>query len=116
MTDRLYVTLQTLLNARGYDKGMYFTHEQCTAINALWTGYKTRVERAESDYKLLERSVVEMGVSLDKMLARAERAERMVERLIEAGKKLSIIALLNTREDKETWERWQALVAEWRAR
>jgi hypothetical protein len=40
---------------------------------------------------------------------------QMVERLIEAGKKLSIIALLNTREDIETWERWHALVAEWQA-
>lgn len=46
---------------------------------------------------------------------RAEKAEAMVERLIEAGKKLSIIALLNTREDIETWERWHALVAEWQA-
>jgi transposase-like protein len=46
--------------------------------------------------------------------AERDRAFQMVERLIEAGKKLSIIALLNTREDKETWERWHALVAEWR--
>jgi hypothetical protein len=51
----------------------------------------------------------------DALLKRAERAEQMVERLIEAGKKLSIIALLNTREDIETWERWHALVAEWQA-
>jgi hypothetical protein len=47
------------------------------------------------------------------IINRAVRAEQMVERLIEVGKKLSIIALLNTREDIETWERWHALVAEW---
>jgi len=71
-----------------------------------------------SETKLYEqkRANRHLIVELDLANCRAERAERMVERLIEAGKKLSIIALLNTREDKETWERWQALVAEWRAR
>jgi hypothetical protein len=54
-------------------------------------------------------------LAIEILKSRAERAEQMVERLIEAGKKLSIIALLNTREDIETWERWHALVAEWQA-
>lgn len=30
-----YIKLNTLLSARGYDKGMYFTHEECTALFSL---------------------------------------------------------------------------------
>jgi len=40
-----------------------------------------RSERAESDYKLLERSVDEMGVSLDKTMKRAEEAEDFAKTL-----------------------------------
>jgi hypothetical protein len=45
----------------------------------------------------------------DALLMRAERAEAMVEKLIEAGNSLAIYRLAD-------WETWPALVAEWRSR
>ena len=77
-------------------------------------------ELEEENERLANDPVVDETLALAKRVYELEadkkRAEQMVERLIEVGKKLSIIALLNTREDKETWERWHALVAEWQAR
>jgi hypothetical protein len=47
---------------------------------------------------------------------RAEKAERMVERLIEAGGEIVDEAQLQEPDVSELREAWQALVAEWQAR
>jgi hypothetical protein len=52
----------------------------------------------------------------DALLKRAERAEAMVEKLIEAGGEIVDEAQLQEPDVSDLREAWQALVAEWQAR
>jgi len=50
--------------------------------------------------------------TVNKLIARAERAEAMVEKLIERGLKLAFSTTYQTKEQSD----WLALVTEWKAR
>ena len=43
-----YINLTTLLSARGYDKGMYFTHEECSSLFSLINARDSRIAELES--------------------------------------------------------------------
>ena len=42
-----YINLTTLLSARGYDKGMYFTHEECSSLFSLINARDSRIAELE---------------------------------------------------------------------
>ena len=43
-----YIKLTTLLSARGYDKGMYFTHEECSSLFSLINARDSRIAELEA--------------------------------------------------------------------
>ena len=43
-----YINLATLLSARGYDKGMYFTHEECSSLFSLINARDSRIAGLEA--------------------------------------------------------------------
>ena len=43
-----YINLTTLLSARGYDKGMYFTHEECSSLFSLINARDSRIAELEA--------------------------------------------------------------------
>jgi len=45
------IKLNTLLSARGYDKGLYFTHEECTYLYSLITNGSLRIAELEAELK-----------------------------------------------------------------
>ena len=56
-----YYTLATLLNARGQDKGIYFTHEECSYLYNQITLLSAKVKQLQAenvkmpDWKMHER-------------------------------------------------------------
>ena len=57
-----YYTLATLLNARGQDKGIYFTHEECSYLYNQITLLSAKVQKLEVELanrtqKLMDREV-----------------------------------------------------------
>jgi predicted RNase H-like nuclease (RuvC/YqgF family) len=67
--------------------------------------YKERATVAEAELSDME---VRDRIRYNEVMSRALKAERMVERLIEAGNSVTIYRLAD-------WETWAALVAEWQA-
>ena len=48
-----YINLTTLLSARGYDKGMYFTHEECSSLFSLINARDSRIAELEAENERL---------------------------------------------------------------
>ena len=48
-----YIKLTTLLSARGYDKGMYFTHEECSSLFSLINARDSRIAELEAENERL---------------------------------------------------------------
>ena len=49
-----YINLTTLLSARGYDKGMYFTHEECSSLFSLINARDSRIAELEAENAMLK--------------------------------------------------------------
>ena len=80
---------------------------------------RTRIEKAVSDYEGLQYSVREMAALLDKQRTRAEKAEDMVEQLIEAIESGCYIQLspdLEIEKIQKWYAKMEALAAEWQER
>ena len=111
-----YYTLATLLNARGQDKGIYFTHEECSYLYNQITLLSAKVKKLEAEnairtQKLMDEEVhtaeledenrlyakdnSAMQIAVDKFYRRAVDAEaRVIELEAENNKAKENIALL----------------------
>jgi hypothetical protein len=97
--------------------GQVFDSWNLDVARVFFDGDVEKVECVLSNYKerfdeLYREAKQDQQAEVDALLSRAERAEQMVEKLIEAGN--DVVLLAYDREYPDVIE-WQNLVAEWKA-